>query len=127
MRHLVLPLLRANFDNRIEETLAERASGLAQDIKLLYALIEGEVSSAAKHRFGSRAWLRTVKLSMAAMPVALQWRFAETLFKPVLGYNLGRSKSMVLGAFLSGEAEGIELPGGIRLRAKAGGVLLDRG
>ena len=61
------------------------------------------------------------------MPVALQWRFAEILLKPVLGYNLGRSKSIALGAFLGGSAEGIELPGGIRLRAKAGGVTLDRG
>ena len=122
VRNRLLPLLREEFDPRIEETLARRARGLADDIAFLYGLTAEARLRVSAHERYSREWLRAVKRELGWMPDALRWRFAERLFEPYLKYNLGRARSRRLADFLSGRRRAIELPGGTRLRARAGGV-----
>ena len=56
------------------------------------------------------------------MPKVLKWRFAEELLLPFLGYRLGRLHGNRAVEFLSGKVQGVELPNGVVLRAKSGGV-----
>ncbi len=122
VRHVLLPLLRSEFDPRIEETLALRAIGLHEDMRFLSSLVSEAVSRADAYPRYGREWLRSVREELSGMPKPLRWRFAEQLFKRGLGYNLGRLRSEKLVEFLLGRRLAFELPGGVTLRAKNGGL-----
>lgn len=122
VRHCLLPLLRREFDPRIEETLACRAEALAEDRRMLYALLLEGLERVSLHERFSRGWLRAARAEISEMAEPLRWRFAEQLLKPYLGYNLGRAKSRDFAELLARKRTGVELPGGISLRAHAGGL-----
>ena len=122
IRHRVIPLLRKDFDNRISETLSERARAFEEDIECLYEQCAPALKRLENLEKGSRDWLRLTRSELKGLHPAVQWRFAERLFRDKLGFNLGRAKSKELVSLLLGEVVGVELPGGTALRAKQGGI-----
>ena len=126
IRHRLLPLLAREFDSRIVEVLSHRGQVLADDLAFMYSLIRPAATRLAAEPFGTKVWLRAVRSELQAMPKQLRWRLAEELFKSRLGFNLGRSKSEMLVRFLEGHSVGLQLPGGLHVRAKGGGVLVEQ-
>lgn len=126
IRHNLIPLLASEYDRRIVETLAERAFNTAEDIAYLYRVIQPINELISKHTFGNKSWLRTARLELVKLSDVLAWRLVELLFKPKLGFNLGRSHSEAALRVLSGEAVAAQLPTGWRLQLKNGGIALSR-
>ena len=63
-----------------------------------------------------------LRSELSALDPLLKWRLVELLFKDKLGFNLGRKHSEALVSFIEQGREGLELPGGMVLRAKQGGI-----
>ncbi|MGI6524890.1 MAG: tRNA lysidine(34) synthetase TilS [Bdellovibrionota bacterium] len=126
VRHRVLPLLREEFDSRIDEVLALRAACLHDDIMFLRSLVLIPVQNVSGYELFSRDWLRAVKGEMAKLPPPLRWRYAEALLLPVMGFAIGRSHGSRAMEFLCGNTQGVELPSGVTLRAKNGGVAFEK-
>lgn len=122
VRHNIIPILRRDFDPRISETLSERARAFEEDIECLYAECLPALNRLGGYEMGSREWLRAAREELIKLPPAVQWRLGERLFLNKLGFNLGRNKSKELVSLLLGEIIGVELPGGIQLRAAQGGI-----
>lgn len=122
VRRYLLPFLSREFDPRIEETLTDRARAVSEDIGGLNEMVRLPLERIAKFEFGTKSWLQAVRNELAHLPPVLDWRLAEFLLKPLLGFNLGRAKSKELASFLKGESAGIELPGGVRLTLFNGGL-----
>jgi tRNA(Ile)-lysidine synthase len=126
VRLKLIPFLKREFDPRIEEVLAQRAFGLREDRECLEAQVAVPLAGIAAHAEGSKTWLKSAKCELERLPDALKWRLVEELFKPELGFNLGRTRAKMLVRFLLGEGEGIELATGLTLRRHKGGVRISR-
>jgi tRNA(Ile)-lysidine synthase len=122
IRHSLIPNLAENYDSRIEETLSERARDLQDDIECLKRMIEEPLAALSKYPLLSRSWLRELKKIMPELDEQLRWRLAEAALLPVLGYTIGRSHAKDAVKLLTGEIVALELPGGVTLRAKNGGL-----
>ena len=122
VRKRLIPLLAAQFDKRITETLSKRAGAVQEDLKGLSAMLNASILKISLNKFATKPWLRTVKRELKDMPDVLSWRLAEALFKPKLGFNLGRDKSKELLDVLRGKKQGIELPGGVNVRLYQSGL-----
>lgn len=122
IRNKLLPILSKEFDKRITETLSERARDIQEDMKGMNSMFARPLLMINTYDFGSKEWLRAVKVEVEKIPEVLGWRLAESLFRPKLGFNLGRTKSKELLKFLKGELQGVQLPGGISIKPKASGI-----
>lgn len=125
VRHTLIPYLATNFDPRIAEVLSQRAAGTHSDIRFLETLSERALSG-LNDEFGSKGWLKSLRLMLENAPEQLRWRMLDHLFKPKLGFNIGREHSSLLVEFIMGADEGLQLPGGLTLRRRDGGLLVER-
>jgi len=125
VRHELLPVIIRHFDPRAIETLSERAAALASDIKALYGLLEKPLVSLSGAAFGSREWLRALRAELSMLDPALGWRLVERAFRDKLGFSLGRRHALRLHRFIIQRAAGIELPGGVSVRRRQGGLVLE--
>jgi tRNA(Ile)-lysidine synthase len=126
IRHSLMPMLREKFDPRISEVLAIRAQALAEDSAALEAWSHGEAQRLHDLSFGSRDWFQAVKAVMAALEPALQWRFARDILAEEIGFPLSRARATEVVDFVLNEKVGVELPSGIQLRRKDGGIIAVR-
>ncbi|MBX7137499.1 MAG: tRNA lysidine(34) synthetase TilS [Oligoflexia bacterium] len=122
IRNQLLPELREKYSAVIDQILAEQATAVGADIKLLYQLTSAAFERCDKFEFGSKAWLRSLRAELQELAVPLRWRLAERVAQKKLGFNLGRKHSQRLVEMILEGREGLELPGGYELRAKAGGL-----
>lgn len=123
VRHVLLPLLRTEFDSRIEEIVASRAVSLQEDLLELDSQAKILIEPLAPLSVGSREWVAEVRSTLHGRCPALSWRICEQLLKDKLGFNLGRIHSIKLAAFFLGNSVHLELPGGLTLVRKDGGIL----
>ncbi|MBN8548040.1 MAG: tRNA lysidine(34) synthetase TilS [Deltaproteobacteria bacterium] len=126
VRHSLMPLLRQQFDQRMSEVLSLRAQALADDSNALDAWSHAEAERLEGLSPGSRDWLIALRAVLAALETAVQWRVARDVFASAVGFDLGRSRAEDLVDFILGNAEGIELPSGLTLKRKDGGLLISR-
>ncbi len=126
VRHTALPMLKREFDPRLEEVLSIRAAAIADDIDALYHLAHDVIRPCEAESWGSKEWLKKVRRALTDVLPAVQWRAAELLVHPLLGFSLGRAKSQDLASFFLSETTGIELPSGVSLRKKNSGVAVTR-
>jgi len=122
VRKSLIPYLAKNYDKRIVETIAERAQAIAADQAELYALSEAALERVNTTNFGSKLWLRELKAELSSREEGLRWRIVERMMRNKLGFNLGRAHSKRLLDFVLGKATGIELPGGVVITKKDGGL-----
>lgn len=126
VRRSVMPLLREKFDPRITEVLSIRAEGLAEDASALDAWASSEASRLEGLEFGTKEWLQAVTAVLRSLEPAVQWRLVRDLLRPKLGSALSRARAQDAVTFVLGSHEGFELPGGVMLRRRAGGLILVR-
>lgn len=126
IRRRLLPVLERDFDRRIIETLAERARGLDDDARALYEMAEQQAIGTQREEWGSKSWLRSVQRALKGCPQAVGWRMVQNLMLPKLGFRLGRDKCTEVISFFERRASAVELPGGVRLSHRSGGVALSR-
>lgn len=124
VRRKLIPFLERTFDPSVRESLALRARAIADDIGFIHGLSDAALRRAQRRPFGSKEWLREIRAQLTKMKGPVQWRFVENLIGDKLGFSLGRRHSMRLISFLAGPDVGIELPGGISLKKRGGGVVL---
>jgi tRNA(Ile)-lysidine synthetase-like protein len=126
VRHIVMPLLREKFDQRISEVLQQRATAIADDIAYLDSLAASALARTQERPFGSSEWLAQIKVELARLDRPLQWRFIEKLLKPKLGFNLGRQKGVALVAFfLMDEPEEHQISATFVLRIRDGAMVIE--
>ena len=75
VRHLVMPVLRDNFDKRIAEVLAYRAGCLYEDTQCLRSLLSTHIATVEKHERFTRAWLRAVKKGISSDAKSFEMAF----------------------------------------------------
>lgn len=121
VRHDVLSHLKELFGNSVEDVIARRARYLADDDAILCKIAKEALSDLPE--FGSKIWLRALKERLKALPRGIAWRSIEALFRDKLGFNLGRTRSERLLDFVQGNHEGIELPGMVSIRRRAGSLV----
>lgn len=126
VRHSLIPLIQSEFDPRAVETLALRAEALAEDIELLDNLVIEPVVRLRSAEFGTRSWLQLCRQELKQLAPPLQWRCVAELFRTQLPFRLGRDPARRLVSFLLGDAEGLQLPGGLSLKRRSGGITVER-
>ncbi len=124
IRHTLIPFLEENFDPRVKEVLSIRASGVEEDIRTLENQAAIALAPLDRFEFGSKEWLRNLREILLSLESTVAWRVVDQLLIPKLGFNLGREHSCLVLDFIIGNADGIELPTGVSLRRKDGGLKL---
>lgn len=124
IRMVFIPLLAREVTPSIERVLAERAEALEADIECLELLLAPVHQRLAGEQWGSRAWLARVREELRVLSPPLGWRLAEELVFSKLGFRIGRVAGARLAEFFLGTAEGLQLPGGLNLRRRAGGIAI---
>lgn len=124
IRHTLVPVL-TEFDPRIDETLAERAAAIALDAELLDDVARCAFAKPPEP-WGGREWLSSLRHALAAAPAALRWRIVDLAFYPTLGFRLGRRHGARAAVFLAGNGRVLELPNGISVTRRGGGLTIDR-
>ncbi len=122
IRHKLLPLLRQEFDRRIVETVAERATALADDYVALNSAISAHLKLLAAHKFGSKSWLQLLISILKDLHPALRSRLSLAILNSY-GIYLGRDHGERFAEFILSRRLGLELPGGIRFQARNGGIM----
>lgn len=125
VRHKLLPFLSSEFEGDTVRLLGSRAKAVAEDLEFLDSLIEPIVIELRSLEFGTKDWMRLVRSRLEQLPAQLQWRLSEALLRDKLGFRLGRAHATRATAFLLGECQGVQLPGSLNLRSKAGGCELN--
>ena len=126
VRHVVMPILREKFDQRISEVLQQRATAIADDIAYLDSLAAAALARTLERPFGSAEWIARVKVELVRLDRPLQWRFVEKLLKPKLGFNLGRQKGVALVSFfLLDEPEEHQISATFVLRIREGALVIE--
>lgn len=115
VRHELLPVLERDFDPSIAWILAERAQALASECHALGVLAEREVESMGGLVEGDRGWLEVCATRLKAMPQALAWRVAQSLVKPLVGYEVGEKGAVEVVRLLIGEIDSLQLKEGIEV------------
>ncbi|MCO6432626.1 MAG: tRNA lysidine(34) synthetase TilS [Deltaproteobacteria bacterium] len=123
VRRKLLPLLAKEFDERIAETLSERAAVIDEDIRGLYDVGRPHAKALAAMEWGSRNWFLQLRNALLSLPKAAAWRLMQDVMLPKLGFRLGRDKCCEIVAMVEGRTSGVELPGGAALKRKGGGIL----
>jgi len=126
VRNRLIPLLAEEYDKRIVETLASRAMSIADDIDFLESLTDAAYNRVSLEEFGSKAWLFASNKEVQKLSDQLRWRFARRLVKDLLGFNLGKEKAKDLSDFIISDSLQIELPMGVSLRRRSGGIIVER-
>ncbi|MCB9030457.1 MAG: tRNA lysidine(34) synthetase TilS [Deltaproteobacteria bacterium] len=124
IRHNLIPFLAKTYDQRIIEVLSARASALEQDRAALDYLVDIELVKLSDLEFGTKEWKKVVKSILLDLPAGLSSRVVARILLPKLGFILGREHALRVVNFLIGQSEGVELPGGVMLKARSGGVVL---
>ena len=120
VRHKLLPVFR-EFDPRHVETLAERATAVATD----GALLDGWADQLVEHlppEWGSRPWFSALRRAVTEAPEGLRWRVVERAFSRRIPVRLGRRHGERTVEFILGNGGTLELPGGVVLIRRDGGL-----
>ncbi len=109
VRNRLIPLLEAEFQQKAQVFLAERASELAEDLKAL------DTEAIKHYKAVSTKSLPESARYIASLATPIAWRVVDLFFLPKLGYRIGRSKSLLIVEVLQGKLRKLDLPDGIRL------------
>ena len=121
-RHTILPFLRNEFGSTLDGILFEQACSLDNDLRYLRESADELACSLEATPRHSREWLRQCRALLGAAPKVLRWRIVEYLLIEDLGFRAGRRHSERFVIFVLGEQTGIELPGGVTIGRKKGGL-----
>ncbi len=122
IRRSTIPYLAKEFDPRIVEVLSARARLVSEDMRALDSMADLALGKIRETTFGTRAWMKGVRIALEGAPPALQWRMVESLLLPKLGFKLGGARSLDVVGWILGDKLSIQLPGGVSLRRKEGGI-----
>jgi tRNA(Ile)-lysidine synthetase-like protein len=125
-RHSILPFLRHELGDSIDAILLEQAGSLDIDLRYLRESADEVARSLEKYPRYSREWLRQCCAMLGGLPEVLRWRAAEGLLIQDLGFRVGRRHSQRFVRFMLEDQSGIELPGGVTIRRKNGGLERER-
>ena len=120
VRHVLIPFLEKEFDPRIAEVLALRASSVDEDAVGLRLMAEEELRSMSSSDSTTAGWLKELKRKLAKTPPVLKWRIAERLLMPRCGFSPGRAACEAACEVVEGKRLAVELPGGLCVRRSAG-------
>lgn len=126
VRHQLLPTCEEVAGPGVAERLAWRARALDEDDRLLRRYAQSVIADLPQP-FGSREWYGALRTRLAQSDRALHWRVAEELLLDPLTYRIGREVGERVAMVLRGERVGVQLPGNLTLRRRAGGLELARG
>lgn len=126
VRYKLIPVLKNEFDPKIEAIVAKRAMQVAAEINLQEELVLKPLERLASFKFGSKVWLKACLAELALLPQVLQMRLIQSLLKDKLGFNLGRDQVFQVIKVLKREVVATQIPGNFELRAKAGGIMLSK-
>jgi len=126
VRRKLIPFLEQEFEKSILRILNEQADGLEEDSMAIELMVDIAAKQLENHVIGTKPWLRALKSELTGLPLALAWRLVERVFIPLVGYKLDRFHAQRVLEFLERLGQGLELPGGIEVRPKAGGLVVRR-
>lgn len=124
VRHVVMPILKKDLNQRAGEALSRRAQYIAEDQEFLSQMAQKSLHGLSNLDFGSKTWLFELKKRLVSLPKPIQWRFIELVFKPALNFNLGRLHCERVINFLLSNGAKLELPDKLELRRNRGQIVL---
>ncbi|MCB0330871.1 MAG: tRNA lysidine(34) synthetase TilS [Bdellovibrionales bacterium] len=124
VRHSLLPFLRDRFGSSVLENLSSQSRSLEEELSALDVLAEERTASLSGMEFGSKSWLRALRVVLEGVPVAIGCRVVRRLFLPHTQSPLSRYSSRQLRDFLLSSNVAIQLPNALEVRRKDGGIVL---
>jgi tRNA(Ile)-lysidine synthase len=126
VRHVLLPLLEAEFDPSIVRSLSERAGALAADDDLLGVMATNEANRIGALSERDLAWSNGVRVALLALHEALRWRVVEQMLLPLISFPVGRRKAQPVVRLFLGEERRVDLGLGWNIVSDRTGITLSR-
>ncbi len=120
----LIPFLQEKFEPNITEILSERARETHDDLRCLDSLAS-QIALNHPLKEGDREWRQAIKVALVGVDSALDWRVARAILKPKLGFNLSRGHSRRVIQLIKNDITAVELPGGLRLASRNGGLVFE--
>ncbi len=126
IRHVLLPILEAQFDRSVIRSLADRAGALAEDDQFFGVVAAREAHGIGAFSERNLAWCNAVREALLGLHEALRWRVVEHLLLPHLGFPIGRRKAQPVIRFFLGQEKRVELGLGWNIVSDGEGFTLSR-
>lgn len=124
IRRRLIPLIESDFDPSIVWSLSERAQAIAEDCEALRYLAERSAGAIGGVVFGESEWLQRCRELLTPLPYAVQWRVAQALFAPFLGFTIGQGRAEAILQLLSGTVDRVDLGDSKALSLRDGALYL---
>jgi tRNA(Ile)-lysidine synthase len=115
IRHVLLPLLTADFDPSCVWTLAEQARAVAEDCDALHEIAAEVARRIGPLEQGSCEWLNRFRSESERMPAGVRWRAVSEILSPLVGFSVGRNKAKAIEEALMMQTGSVALGGGLEL------------
>jgi tRNA(Ile)-lysidine synthase len=125
IRNKLLPLLRAEFGERVGESLARKARALDEDNSTLNAIaaeIGDKFRENTREPFGTRLWLSAIKHQLEAVARPIAWRLVEREFTALAGHQIGRTNSEKILDFLFSKQTQVQISNRLALVRRSSGI-----
>ena len=125
VRSTLIPFLEEKFGKGVSHSLKKQALSIEKELDALDEVAKTVAEGLLKELdFGNRIWLVRVKEILRDSPPAIGERVLRSLFLPYSRTPLGREASARLRNFLLSGEVAIQLPGGLEIRRRKGGLAI---
>ncbi len=122
VRHTLIPFLKENFNENIENFLSYRGASLEDDFKALYEVAQNELNKLSSFEKYSKIWLKNLKTLMLTLSESINWRIAELIIKEELHFNIGKKTSLEIIDLFFNKRVAVNLPESRRIVRSKGKI-----